>query len=85
MVWYVISVAPTLGLVQAGPQARADRFTYIPLIGIFMIVAWGAPDLLARATPSCAGGGGAGGPGYNLAHILETARAWIPATRRRAR
>ena len=46
--WYVISVAPALGLIQAGSQARADRFTYIPLIGIFVIVAWGVPDLLAR-------------------------------------
>ena len=46
--WYLIVVAPVVGLIQGGSQARADRYTYIPLIGIFVMVAWGVPDLLAR-------------------------------------
>lgn len=44
--WYVLTALPVIGLVQAGAQARADRYTYVPLIGIFMAVAWGIPDLL---------------------------------------
>ena len=35
-----------IGLVQVGEQAMADRFTYIPLIGIFIIVAWGVPEVV---------------------------------------
>jgi tetratricopeptide (TPR) repeat protein len=46
--WYLGTLVPVSGLVQAGLQSRADRFTYVPLIGIFIIVAWGVPDLLAR-------------------------------------
>jgi tetratricopeptide (TPR) repeat protein len=39
---------PTIGIIQVGRQAMADRYTYIPLVGIFWIVAWGVPDLLRR-------------------------------------
>jgi tetratricopeptide (TPR) repeat protein len=42
--WYLITLLPVIGLIQVGPQARADRYTYIPLIGVFLIVAWGVPD-----------------------------------------
>jgi Tfp pilus assembly protein PilF len=44
--WYLGTLVPVIGLVQAGPQAMADRFTYIPLIGLFIIIAWGIPDIL---------------------------------------
>ena len=44
--WYVGTLVPVIGLVQVGSQARADRYTYIPLIGLFIIVAWGVPELL---------------------------------------
>jgi tetratricopeptide (TPR) repeat protein len=46
--WYLVTLLPVIGLVQVGIQARADRFTYIPLIGLFIIVAWGTSDLAAR-------------------------------------
>jgi tetratricopeptide (TPR) repeat protein len=46
--WYTGTLVPVIGIVQAGGQAMADRFTYIPLIGLFIIVAWGAPDLLKK-------------------------------------
>ena len=46
--WYVITLAPVIGLVQIGRQAMADRYTYVPLIGLFVVAAWGAADLLAR-------------------------------------
>ncbi len=44
--WYLGMFVPMIGLVQAGGQARADRFTYLPLIGLSIMVAWGAHDLL---------------------------------------
>jgi tetratricopeptide (TPR) repeat protein len=46
--WYVGTLLPVIGLIQVGKQAMADRYTYVPLIGLFIIVAWGVPDLLAR-------------------------------------
>jgi tetratricopeptide (TPR) repeat protein len=45
--WYLGALLPVIGLLQAGGQAMADRYTYIPLIGLFIMVAWGLPDLLA--------------------------------------
>jgi len=44
--WYLGTLVPVIGLVQAGSQAMADRFTYVPLIGLFIMIAWGVPDLL---------------------------------------
>ena len=38
--WYIGTLMPVIGLVQVGSQARADRYTYLPLIGIFIMVAW---------------------------------------------
>ena len=46
--WYLGTLVPVIGIVQVGLQSMADRYTYIPLIGIFIIAAWGVSDLLAR-------------------------------------
>jgi protein O-mannosyl-transferase len=46
--WYLGTLVPVIGFVQVGLQAMADRFTYVPLIGIFIMVAWGVPDALHR-------------------------------------
>jgi lipoprotein NlpI len=46
--WYLGTLVPVIGIVQAGSQAMADRYTYISLIGLFIIVAWGVPDLLRK-------------------------------------
>jgi tetratricopeptide (TPR) repeat protein len=46
--WYLVMLAPVIGLVQVGAQARADRYTYMPTIGIAIMLAWGAADLLTR-------------------------------------
>ena len=43
--WYLGTLVPVIGLMQVGEQAMADRYTYIPLIGIFIIVTWGVSDL----------------------------------------
>lgn len=44
--WYLITLLPVIGLVQLGNQAYADRYSYIPLTGIFIVMAWGAYDFL---------------------------------------
>src|SRR5579863_5774854 len=46
--WYLGTLLPVIGFFQAGDQAMADRFVYVPLIGLFLIIAWGLPDLLSR-------------------------------------
>jgi Flp pilus assembly protein TadD len=48
--WYVGTLVPVIGIVKVGTQAMADRYTYIPLIGLFMIIAWGGYDLLVRGS-----------------------------------
>lgn len=46
--WYVGALVPVLGLVQVGRQAIADRYTYVPVIGLTVIVVWGITDLTGR-------------------------------------
>lgn len=38
--WYLFTLAPVIGIVQVGAQAMADRYTYIPLIGLFIVLSW---------------------------------------------
>ncbi len=45
--WYLVTLAPVIGIVQVGSQAMADRYAYVPLIGVFVMIAWGARDLFA--------------------------------------
>jgi Tfp pilus assembly protein PilF len=52
---YLGTLVPVVGLVQVGQQAHADRYTYLPLVGIFVVVAWLSADLvesLARRRPA---------------------------------
>ena len=44
--WYLGTLVPVIGLVQVGLQSMADRYTYIPLIGVFIIICWGVADIL---------------------------------------
>lgn len=46
--WYLGTLVPVIGLVQIGRQGSADRYTYIPLIGLFLMAAWGIPELFER-------------------------------------
>ena len=46
--WYIVTLIPVIGIVQVGSQAMADRYTYVTLIGLFIIIAWGANDLLSK-------------------------------------
>lgn len=46
--WYLITLLPVIGFVRVGGQALADRYTYIPLIGLFLVVVWGAAEVAGR-------------------------------------
>jgi protein O-mannosyl-transferase len=39
--WYLGTMFPVIGIIQVGDQARADRYAYIPLIGVFIVIVWG--------------------------------------------
>jgi len=58
--WYLGTLVPVIGLVQVGDQGMADRYTYIPLIGLFIAVAWGSAAVgrenraLRHAVPAAA-------------------------------
>lgn len=44
--WFLGTLVPMIGLVQVGRQAMADRYAYLPFVGLFIMVCWGVPDLL---------------------------------------
>jgi tetratricopeptide (TPR) repeat protein len=46
--WYVVALVPVIGLVQVGEQSMADRYTYLPLVGVFLVFAWGGAQLMQR-------------------------------------
>ena len=46
--WYLGTLVPVIGFVQIGGRALADRYTYVPFIGLFIMMAWGIPELAAR-------------------------------------
>ena len=67
--WFLGTMMPVIGLVQVGIQSMADRYTYVPLIGLFIMVVWGIGRSVGRASAAgmarpdvCRGGcGGLGG------------------------
>jgi tetratricopeptide (TPR) repeat protein len=71
--WYLVTLLPVSGLIQMGGQSHADRYTYVPLVGVFLLAAWGAADLARRWRH--------GRPALALAAIAIIG-ALIPATRR---
>jgi tetratricopeptide (TPR) repeat protein len=46
--WFVVTLVPVIGFVQVGSQAFADRYTYVPYIGLFIMIAWGLAELLSK-------------------------------------
>ena len=61
--WYLGTLVPVIGLVQIGSQSRADRYTYIPMTGITIMLAWGAADAVRkwpRAKNAMVGAGAVG-------------------------
>ena len=60
--WYLGMLVPVIGLVQVGGQAHADRYTYLPQIGIYLMISWGVADLTA---------------GWRLRRLLPSATAAV--------
>jgi tetratricopeptide (TPR) repeat protein len=46
--WYLVTLIPVVGLVQVGEQSFADRYTYVPFIGLFIIITWSASELFVK-------------------------------------
>ena len=46
--WWLVMLVPVIGIVQAGGQSMADRYTYAPMVGLSVVVAWGAAEIAAR-------------------------------------
>ncbi|MFC1515913.1 tetratricopeptide repeat protein [Thermodesulfobacteriota bacterium] len=46
--WFLGTLIPVIGLIQVGPQSMADRYTYLPIIGLFVILVWGVADMVSR-------------------------------------
>jgi hypothetical protein len=46
--WFLGTLVPVIGLVQVGPQAMAERYAYVPLIGIFIIISWGTAGVFVH-------------------------------------
>jgi protein O-mannosyl-transferase len=44
--WYLGTLVPVIGLIQVGAQARADRYTYLPMVGLSIMLAWGLAEVL---------------------------------------
>jgi tetratricopeptide (TPR) repeat protein len=47
--WFVVVLLPVSGLIQVGSHSRADRYTYVPLVGIFLMIVWGVVEVLSRS------------------------------------
>ena len=69
--WYLGTLIPVIGLVQVGQQAHADRYTYVPLIGLFIVCAWTLADLV-QARPKLRRGAAAIAVTLLLALSLRT-------------
>jgi Tfp pilus assembly protein PilF len=55
--WFLGTLVPVIGIVQVGAQSMADRYTYVPYFGLFIMLTWGAWDLLKRfSSPSMSAG-----------------------------
>lgn len=56
--WYLITLLPVIGFIRVGGQALADRYTYIPLIGLFIMIVWGGAEVAVawrKAFPAVVG------------------------------
>jgi hypothetical protein len=53
--WFLVTLLPVVGIVQVGDQGHADRYTYVPLIGIFVALAWSVPFASSRSGRAAVG------------------------------
>ena len=70
--WFTVSMAPVSGLMQFGRQSMADRYAYLPFIGLYMAMAWTIWDLVRERTWRMASPfGSAAGPRCALAAVAS--------------
>ena len=78
--WYLGTLAPVIGIVQVGGQAAADRYTYLPSIGLCLLVTWAAAAFLERvvctATVASAAGAGTAAGVASAAGAVRRRPAW---------
>ena len=80
--WYLGTLVPVIGLVQVGDQAWADRYTYIPLIGLFVAAVWGVSDLAeSRATSQAQPGAPAFLPAFGAKANTPSGPSTLPLAR----
>ena len=76
--WYLVTLVPVIGVVQVGAQGMADRYSYVPLVGIFVALSFGTGDLVAASTSR----GAARGPARTaLATAIAVVLTCIAITR----
>ena len=79
--WFLGTLVPVIGLVQVGSQAMADRYTYIPLIGLFIAVVWSIPNAILETKRWGDGGmgrwGAAGMAVAGMVIVALAAMTWV--------
>jgi tetratricopeptide (TPR) repeat protein len=73
--WFLVTLAPVIGFVQVGAHPMTDRWTYVPMIGILVMVAWGMPSLWPKEGFTRAALGSAGA--IAVVVLLLVARAQV--------
>jgi protein O-mannosyl-transferase len=69
--WFVVMLLPVIGILQVGRQSMADRYTYLPSIGLCLMVVWGVAEMASRSKPGRAALS-VGAAGLLLACLLDT-------------
>jgi hypothetical protein len=73
--WFLGTLVPMIGIVQVGHQALADRYAYLPFIGLFIMISWGVADLLEPGGASESARPGAAALPYALSVVVLVALA----------
>ena len=82
--WYMVTLLPVIGVVQVGGQSMADRYTYVPLTGLFVMVVWGVSEMVAARSAKIHVAGGVTATGIVLALAVaahEQVGHWRDTTR----
>lgn len=79
--WYLVTLFPTLGLVQVGAQGMADRYTYVPLVGVFLFLVWEVSERLAGHAKAILAAGAVAATTACTALTLSVVSCWQSSVR----